>query len=318
MSASALIVEDEPRLTRSRSLRLPAPDLHARRLPADPLASTRGEHMATKKKKAPERTTAKKSAKKSAKASASKTLRDTAEERAAALPAETAEQNPQDPVAQLAAWALRTAEIASPVSSQLKKLSGFDDVWLNDLRPAVALLTDAESKWSAARAKSRAGVAPARVKEALALRSEIVEAGRYLLRKDAVAQQELDQVLEGTGVADLALDLDRLAALVEKNAVAFSDGGVPASTPADARKMAKELSTGVAPEDSSDLQARRNRLFHLVDGDLKELLAGLRFLWRKQPTKLALLGVSYASQLKRGQRAKKKTQTPSASVAVPA
>ncbi len=251
--------------------------------------------MATKKKATKKKATTTKKAPQKA-----STLRNTAEERAKALPSESAEQNPGEPVAQLSSYARRVVELATPVLSSLKKLPGFDPVCLTDLLPAVDLLTTAETKWGTARSRSRAGVSPERVTAAVALRTDLTTTGRYVLRKDPVAQQEIDQVLEGTGVADLALDLERLASLVERHAEAFAAGDVDAGVPAAARAMANELGTGITPGDAADAQAWRNRLFHLVQDDLREVLAALKFHWRKQPPKLAILGVGYAAQLKRG------------------
>ncbi|MDP2341636.1 MAG: hypothetical protein Q8O67_11820 [Deltaproteobacteria bacterium] len=262
-------------------------------------------------KKAAKKTT-KKTAKKATKKAARKASPSSSsvEARLAAFASEVAEQPPGEPIAQLAALSLRTVEIGKPALAQLVKLADFERHLITELAGAAQLLAKAEAVWSAARAKSRAGVAPARVKEGEGLKSDLVAAGRYLLRKDPVVQQQLDQIAEGTGVADLALDLAYLSSLAQTHAQRFADGGVSPATVSSAAKLSGELNTGVDPADASDLQARRNRLFHLVKTDTSELRAALRYLWRKQPTKLAQLGAGYAAQLKHGRRQSKTTTTP--------
>jgi hypothetical protein len=252
---------------------------------------------ATKKKK----TTAKKPA-------AKKAAKVDLEPRLAALRPEEAELNPDEPVAQTIAGYVRAVALAKPALPQLSKLPGFQNVWVTEAMPVVEALTAAEAAWANARARSRAGISPGRVKEAEKLKSDIVASGRYLLRQDAVAQQQLDQVMEGTGVADLAADLAILADVVAKNAQVFAlDRSLAKDAAAKASIFSAELGKGIDPADAAGLQARRNRLFWLAKKSLSELRAALKFHWRKEPTRLAQLGDSYASQLRRHARRAKKT-----------
>ena len=86
--------------------------------------------MATKKKA---KTTTKKTP---AKKGAPKKLRIDLEPRLAALDS-SAEENPDEPVNQLAALALRSVALAKPVLAQLKKLPGFDERWVTEATPCI-------------------------------------------------------------------------------------------------------------------------------------------------------------------------------------
>jgi hypothetical protein len=231
------------------------------------------------------------------------------EARAAALPSEVAEQNPGHPVGQLAAHALRTAELAIPFISKLEKLKDFDVTAVQALRAGAEVLGRRDATWSSVRAKSRAGISPARVKAAEAVRANMVADARFLLRKDATAQQELDQVQEGSGVADLAMDLQRLHDLFTRHSAVFEKAEATGDM-ATAASLAAELGVGIAPEEAPESQAQRNRAFHMLDADVSEVVEALRFLWRKEPTRLSQLGVRYSTQLRRQQRARRKPADP--------
>lgn len=283
--------------------------------------------MATKKTKAKTRTAKKTTAKKTTakKAGSKKSAKKKAtttkaagrgskldfDERLAALPSETAELNPDEPVDGVIAMAIRLAELGKSALPRLKKLPDFDPRWATELSAAALALGAAEHVWVDARSKSRAGISPKRVKEAESLKSDIVASGRYLLRADPVAQQQLDEIMVGTGIADLAGDLRALGDLLTRHASTFAtDDALPASAAASAATFASELAVGIDPSGAAVHQAHRNRLFWLTKGMLGELRAALRFVWRKEPTKTALLGVTYVAQLKRAARKKQRAPTP--------
>lgn len=229
------------------------------------------------------------------------------EARAEALPSEQAEQNPYTSVSQTVAYALRTAEVGRSAAAQLAALPNFDFTHFEALLPGAVLLQNSESRWNAARARSRAGVSPQRVKAAEARKDEFMEVGRYILRDVPEAQEELDQIAAGSGVADLSLDLSRLADLAQRYPNEFAAAGLDAASVAAARSTAHELGKGIAPEGAAELQAARNRAFHQLDRDIAESVAALRFIWRKHPTKISELGIRYASQLRRLTRGKRKS-----------
>ena len=273
--------------------------------------------MATNKKTAKKTTKkpAKKTAKKASKKASKKTRGPTVdiEARLAALPTETAEDNPDEPVNMLNAMADRIAALGHPVLPQLRKLPGFEERWVTELPAYARTLALGELQWAEGRAGSRAGISPKRVKLAEALRTNAVASGRYLLRADPVAQQQLDQIQEGSGVADLVADLRALSSLLTTHAAAFAaDPSLTPDSAAQAATFASEMSAGIDPSGAAALQARRNRLFWLTKEAVTELRAALAFLWRKQPTKIALLGTTYVAQLKRQSRARAKKAAPTA------
>ncbi len=193
---------------------------------------------------------------------------------------------PSLPVRVVLLEAERLHKAAAPYAAQLKKLPGFVADHLRDLPALIELLSEAEKAWGRARfAKSQSSRGALR-KEAEALRSSLMNAGRYLLRRDAAAQIELARIAEGEGLADLVQDLDDLADFVEARAATFAlDRRLPKRAPARARELAAELRE-VDPGDGG-LMSARNLAFGALDFVLGEVRAAARYLFADEPRTLA-------------------------------
>lgn len=267
-----------------------------------PVKKAAAKKTSAAKKPAAKKTTA---AAKKAKVSAADLARIEAE--IAALPSSDAEQNPNQPVAVLTATAIRLAALGKPVKKQLANIPGFD-VWFADRLPgAIDILSTSEARWNTLRAVSRAGTTVKALKEATAQESDVTERLRYLLRHNPEVQQELDQIQEGSGIADTAEDLQALHEICMEHATFLkTDETFPFTQVEQFPTLAESLLVGIDPSASADAQALRNRAFWYLLESVNELRAALRYLWRKQPTKLALLGILYASKLRRSARARNK------------
>lgn len=212
-----------------------------------------------------------------------------------ALTAEYATRYPNQPVAVTVAEGTRLAELARGKEAALAKV-GVDRSLVTGLGARVTLLVRREAEWNKARAKNRSGISPARIKEAEAHKSHVFEAARFLLRRDAVVQQRLDQIAQGTGVADLAEDLTELGHIVEEHQDVFdADQTFPKDAAEKCAQYATDLAVGLDPQEAAEALEARNRAFWLLSDAIREVRAGLRYLWRKKPAMLATLGVSYVA-----------------------
>lgn len=212
-----------------------------------------------------------------------------------ALSAEYATRYPDQPVAVTVAEGTRIAELVRGKAAALAKV-GVDKALVTGLEARVALLVRREAEWNKARAKNRAGISPARIKAAEELKSQVYDGARFLLRRDAVVQQQLDQIAQGTGVADLVEDLTELGLIVKDHPSVFLDDPTfPKDAAEQCAKFATELSVGLDPQEAAEALEARNRAFWLLVEAISEVRAALRYLWRKKPAMLATLGISYVA-----------------------
>lgn len=226
--------------------------------------------------------------------------------RLAAISTAKAGTNPNKPVAVVAAELTRSAALAKKERAKLVNLPGFEAWWIDAAPEVTATLIETDTTWQRVRAGGRAGIGPKAAKEAEALKRELLTSARYVFRNEPETVQRLEQIAEGTGLADTALDLNALAAIVDADRRLFAAiPDFPKDAAKQARARAKELSEGLDPAAAAEAQEARNRAFWLAESVTSELNAALRFLWRKQPVKLAQLGVSYAAKLTRDSRARR-------------
>lgn len=226
-------------------------------------------------------------------------------EKASALSAHYAKRYPDQPVSVTIAEGLRLAELSKGKVAALGRV-GVDPALVRGLAARVQLLVQREAAWNKARAKNTAGLSPARIKEAEALKSRVFAAARFLLRKDAVVQQQLDQIAMGTGVADLAEDLRALGELVRAHPQVFrADPTFPKDAASKCEQRAQALAVGLDPVEAAEALEARNRAFWLLVEANSEVRAALRYLWRDKPTLLATLGVSYVAATRKAARQKR-------------
>ncbi|HEU4408352.1 MAG TPA: hypothetical protein VFS43_24020 [Polyangiaceae bacterium] len=199
----------------------------------------------------------------------------------------------------------RLRKAAEAYAAQLKKLPGFVADHLRDLPALIEHLSDAERAWGRARFAKTQSSRGALRKEAEELRSAVMNAGRYLLRRDAAAQAELDRISEGEGLADLVQDLDDLADFVEAHAAVFAlDRRLPEQAPERARKLADELRQ-IDLDDGGSMRAR-NLAAAALDFVLGEVRAAARYLFADEPRVLAPFLSRYETLRSRRARARRK------------
>jgi hypothetical protein len=195
-------------------------------------------------------------------------------------------ERPSLPVRVMLLEADRLRKAAETYAAQLKKLPGFAAAYLRDLPALIEHLSETEKSWGRARFAKTSSSRGALRKEAEGLRSAVLNAGRYLLRRDAAAQAELARIDEGEGLADLVHDLDDLADFVETHASVFAlDRRLPKKAPERARQLADELRH--VDRDDGGAMRTRNLAAAALDFVLGEVRAAARYLFAHEPRILA-------------------------------
>jgi hypothetical protein len=152
----------------------------------------------------------------------------------------------------------------------------------------ISAAREAQSDWVAVRDRSKSSSLVELEERAVALRSELIAAGRFNLR-GREGQSTLTQIRGGEGVADLVQDLFDLAVLLEKNADAFArdQSFDVAARVTEARSLGDALSAGVSqqrlgpePGSARDL---RDRAFTYLDDLVVEVRAAGRYAFRLEP-----------------------------------
>jgi hypothetical protein len=216
-------------------------------------------------------------------------------------------ERPSLPVRVMLLEAERLRKAAEAYAAQLKKLPGFGAEYLRDLPALIEHLAEAETSWGRARFAKTQSSRGALRKEAEGLRSAVMNAGRYLLRRDAEAQAELARIDEGEGLADLVQDLDDLADFVEAHASVFAlDRRLPKKAPERARQLAAELRE-VDLDDGGSMRVR-NLAASALDFVLGEVRAAARYLFADEPRILAPFLSRYEALRASRSRARRKAK----------
>ncbi len=285
--------------------------------------------MATKKKpatarKQPQsaaaRSTApqgKTSAKKTAKAAKSTPQRgpSSLEKLRPELLALTAFFDPPIPVDRLLGEARLLASVSRSHRAALLKV-GLDGQLVAGLPTRIEACAEAQSAYRFLLArKTRKKTLSAEVR-GIALRTEILEAGRWALRNDEASLKFLKDVQEGEGVDDLIQDLLLLVPFLRVNKEAFMAISIDPLTLA---QQAVALATELAEEDTraaeekgqGDAEAKaakqlRDRAStHLVLA-MREIRGAGEFAFRKDPAAQALFRGTYRAAITRRAKSKKK------------
>jgi hypothetical protein len=209
------------------------------------------------------------------------------EARLATLPPDARDILPAMPVKVATAEATRLYAAAQRLRPKLVKLSMFRLDDLDDLPALVEALTAAELAWTRARAERQAGGAQSARREAETLRSSLLHSGRYLLRNDPGAQNELDKIAEGGGVADLVQDLRDLANLARAHPDEWkADVRLPPRAIERSLELAELLKASADPEPALAAEERRNQVFQLLERSVDEVRAAARYLLGDDPKRL--------------------------------
>jgi hypothetical protein len=105
----------------------------------------------------------------------------------------------------------------------------------------LTLLAAADAQWAARRRAVTPQAMRAQRDEAEALKRDAVAALRYFLRDEPEVQARLSAIQEGSGLADLLDDLDKLAALLDEHGARLKKADLPKKPAARARALAKAL-----------------------------------------------------------------------------
>ena len=192
----------------------------------------------------------------------------------------------------------------------LEKLSqvGFGAAQVEAYKQAIGALQAAESAWQAARKIKTPQELVALEQEADTLRRDVVAALRWNLRDDRNAQATLTLIQEGEGVADLAMDLETLGALMAANVEAFVQdqtfnvGAQVEAVRIMAARVREAFSLEKADDSATDLRDLRDRAFTWLDGFWDDARRAGRYVFRNDPERLAHFRDGYGAVQKRRQR----------------
>ncbi|MBL0197572.1 MAG: hypothetical protein IPQ09_25830 [Myxococcales bacterium] len=180
---------------------------------------------------------------------------------------------------------------------------------LERLEADAALLARCEDIWGRAR---DVRVDSKDIAEGEALKSDALAALDYWLEADAEVAARVSKVREGTGIADLADDLEKLADLLDENAAALKKADLAKGAAARMRALAESLASGLAGRrsdvSSRALLTKRNLAFYGLVAKMDAVCAAGRYAFRKEPRKAKLFAsVATRKRVQRKSRAPKKT-----------
>ena len=156
---------------------------------------------------------------------------------------------------------------------------GVDDAWLALARKAALAADQAQAKWEEVSANRAISDWTELEHEAERCRAEMIAAVRYHFRRDRHMLEELHEIYEGEGAADLILDLDTLARFTHNRRRVFrNDPNFDAEERSTrARELARELRHmmyDLPDERERDrVRATRNRVFSLLRKHIFEIRA---------------------------------------------
>ena len=223
------------------------------------------------------------------------------------VPAEAAKEAPPMPVAVALLEGARLWAVASKTRAKFVALEEFPVETFDAIPHLLAALETTEKAWQRLRQTMKLKSLLAVRREAEALRRIVMVAGRYLLRKSAAAQLELDRIQEGEGLSDLIQDLNDLADVIGSNMdVMTRDEKITEATPGQLREMAQTLKDGEDSEAALKAQEHRNTVFAALDAALHEVRAAAGYLYADDPKRLQPYRSQYEANLRRLQRKKQK------------
>ena len=212
---------------------------------------------------------------------------------------------PEQPVPHLISESLALLAVARRYADKLGKI-GFSDAMLDGLQLYAQALHEAQAQLDSLRGKHITQAEQKAFLQASELRTQLLLAGRLVLRKDRKALEALDAIAEGDGLADLARDLLDLALVVETYPTDLARLGLGVEAVVKARELAKKLTAKLdAQKPKTDAERAAEDLRNRAATVLQELIAEARlggaYLFRKEP-RVALLFTATHLSRRRGSR----------------
>jgi hypothetical protein len=130
------------------------------------------------------------------------------------------------------------------------------------------------------------------------LKKDMIAALRYFLHTDEAVQARVDDIIPGSGIADLLDDLQKLAVLLRENADALKRADLPADAAAQAERFATLLGSDdlvrsvATSEQGRHLIGLRNLAFWRLREAMDEIRAAGRYVYRNDPKRLPLFRAS--------------------------
>jgi hypothetical protein len=173
------------------------------------------------------------------------------------------------------------------------------------LRRGIEAAREAQSGWIVVRDRSKSDAQKTREEEGKVLRTNMVDAARWNLRHDRVAQATVDAIQEGDGVEDLIQDLVDAAALIESRADAFAnDKSFDLEAIVErARSTASDIRAGLSPTRAKskpdDAKLLRDRASTYLDARMTTIREAGRYAFRKEPAVRARFASAYQRRKRR-------------------
>lgn len=261
--------------------------------------------MTTKKKTSP------KSRKSAGKKPAARVVDPSSADALRALSSEYAAQ-PDIPIGVAIQEFASLSRLSKTSSARLLK-AGITMAQIDGMARFATRLRGYETAWQRARASVKlASRERQELADAELLKRKLLDGGRWALRKDQDALEELARIAEGSGIEDLIQDLTELVGFWGSYAAALRHTDITSQDLSRAAALADSLDAAARKEanslDAAAAMELRNRCYWAADELARELREGGRYVYRLEPKTAAKFSSRYRVAAKRRVRNKAKPQ----------
>jgi len=218
------------------------------------------------------------------------------------------------PVADLCHESRELEAVVAQMGEKLVAGSRLDASLCDALKPRRKLLEGTEQDWLAHRLSQSSSDRKDAQKKAEQLKKDLIAALRYFLHTSPAVQARVDDIIPGTGLADLIDDLSKLATLARENAASLRRADLPADAADQADLLAARLGDDeavrsiAASDEGHSLMDLRNRAFWHLREAMDEIRAAGRYVFRNDPARLPLFRAT-GTRAHRSQSGKKPAPT---------